>query len=57
MYNGKESKIMMNGKDTGVKRSKVNNELNTYSKILFVIMLALSIGIVYLKGVYVNMAV
>lgn len=48
---------MMNGKGTGVKRSKVNDELNTYSKILFVIMLALSIGIVYLKGVYVNMAV
>ena len=57
MYNGKDSKIMMNGKDTGVKRSKVNDELNTYSKILFVVMLGLSIGIVYLKGVYTNVFV
>ncbi len=57
IYNGKDSKIMMNSKDTGIKRSLVTEELNTYSKILFVMMLSLSFMILYLKGDYSNVPI
>jgi phospholipid-translocating ATPase len=50
VYNGSESKIMMNSSEGEIKRSLVTHELNDYSKILFLIMLTLSLVILYLKG-------
>lgn len=50
IYNGPESKIMMNSTEGEIKRSLVTDELNDYSKILFLIMLLLSLAVMYLKG-------
>lgn len=57
IYNGSESKIMMNSSEGEIKRSLVTDELNDYSKILFLIMLTLSLVILYLKGNAKNFAV
>lgn len=54
IYNGPESKIMMNSIEGEMKRSKVTDELNDYSKILFVLMLTLSLVLMYLRGSYTN---
>lgn len=50
LYNGKDSKIMMSSFEGEIKRSLVNDELNDYSKILFLIMLILSLAVMYLRG-------
>ena len=50
IYNGPESKIMMNSKEGELKRSLVTDELNDYSKMLFIIMLILSLVLMYLRG-------
>lgn len=50
IYNGPESKIMMNSKEGEIKRSKVTDELNDYSKILFFLMLTVSLILMYLRG-------
>ena len=50
IYNGPESKIMMNSIEGEIKRSLVTDELNDYSKILFFVMLTLSLVMMYLRG-------
>lgn len=50
IYSGIDSKLMMNSKEAELKRSLVTDELNTYSKILFVIMVILSLGVMYMRG-------
>lgn len=49
-YNGQDSKLMMNASESEPKRSLLNDQLNTYSKVLFTIMLFCSCIIIYLKG-------
>ena len=50
IYNGCDSKIMMGTTEAERKRSMVTDELNDYSKILFLLMLILSLILRFLKG-------
>lgn len=55
IYNGEDSKMMMSAEDIEPKRSLLVDELNDLSKLLFFIMLILSVTIVALKGNQTNL--
>mgnify|MGYP001491046066 CR=1 FL=1 len=50
VYTGKETRSKMNAREPNTKFGKLDLELNRLSKILFVFMLILSIGIVALNS-------
>jgi phospholipid-translocating ATPase len=50
IYNGEDSKMMMSAEEIEPKRSMLVDELNDLSKLLFLIMVILSVTIVALKG-------
>ena len=52
IYTGKETKLSMNSKDSGNKFGILDQQLNFFSKILFFILLLLSITLVVLRGSY-----
>ena len=52
IYTGKETKLSLNSKDSGNKFGLLDEELNFFSKILFLILLLLSITLVVLRGSY-----
>ena len=52
IYTGKETRSMMNNKESGFKIGKLDQELNIISKLLFAFMAFLSLVIVALNGFY-----
>lgn len=50
IYSGSDTKLMMSMEKTDPKRSKVDEELNTLSKLLFLIMIAGSVVLIIVKG-------
>lgn len=55
IYNGEDSKMMMSAEEIEPKRSMLVDELNDLSKLLFFIMVILSLTIVMLKGNQTNL--
>lgn len=50
IYSGDDTKLMMSMEKTDPKRSKVDEELNTLSKLLFLIMISASVVLIVIKG-------
>jgi phospholipid-translocating ATPase len=50
IYSGEDTKLMMSMEKTDPKRSKVDNELNHLSKLLFLIMISAACVLIVIKG-------
>jgi phospholipid-translocating ATPase len=50
VYTGKETRAIMNEREPATKYGKIENELNQISKLLFLFMVILSVGIVAMNG-------
>lgn len=52
IFTGRETKLSLNSKSSNSKFGLLDSELNYYSKILFIIMISLSLILVLLRGSY-----